>query len=414
MSRERMEAMLAARPRLLLLARMRGVPAEAVEDVVQETLLEAWQSLHRLYDPAGAHRWLDEICRNICRRYARKHALEQRHIHLLTSDDDGMGTGQRDSETTLLQNIPDGDSEDPIEALNRQDMALLLDRALGMLSDSAREVVELCYLREMPQREATNLLGLSLGALEARLHRARRQLRAALNGPLRRESEAFGLSLDDESAQGWLETRLWCTLCGRRLSGMFLAQREGGVNLHMRCADCEQRFGFCDIDSNTVHSKGLIRLDGLRSLRPAWKRTAQGTAHHFTQALRAGGYRCPFCGASASLQLIDKIEISSGLALPGGFERHPYRFWIWWRCHQPSPGYSEHSGLFAASDVVYWSHTETQQFMRDYPRCISEPELLVEYAGQPALRLQLADTMSAARVTVLADRQTLRVLTVYH
>ena len=52
--------------------------------------------------------------------------------------------------------------------------------------------------------------------------------------------------------------------------------------------------------------------------------------------------------------------------------------------------------------------------MRDHPHYISEPELLVEFAGQPALRLQLADTTSAARLTLLADRQTLRVLAVYH
>ena len=72
-------AMVAARPRLLRLARLRGVPDDLAEDVVQETLLEAWRCLDRLYDPTGADRWLDEICRNVCRRYARSHATEQRH-----------------------------------------------------------------------------------------------------------------------------------------------------------------------------------------------------------------------------------------------------------------------------------------------------------------------------------------------
>ncbi len=306
-------ALVAARPRLLRLARLRGVPADVAEDVVQETLLEAWRCVDRLYDPTGIHRWLDEICRNICRRYARGHALDQRHAHLPipAPDDDGD-----DATTALLNDIPDSDAPDPIEELTRQDMALLLDRALGLLPEGARELVELCYLRELPQREATDRLGLSLSALEARLHRARRQLRALFNGPLRGEAEAFGLALDDECAQGWRETRLWCTLCGqRRLSGMFIVQPDGSVNLHMRCADCEQRSGLSDIDSSTVHSKGLIRLDGLRSFRPAWKRTMQGTAQQFTQALRAGAYRCPFCGAPATLQLVDKAQMAT---LPTG------------------------------------------------------------------------------------------------
>jgi RNA polymerase sigma-70 factor (ECF subfamily) len=401
----------AARPRLLRLARLRGVPADAAEDVVQETLLEAWRCLDRLYDPTGIDRWLDEICRNVCRRYARRQATEQRNLALSASGEDEERSA---SETLTLENIADSEASDPIEALNRQDMALLLDQALGLLPGNAREVVELCYLRELPQREATDRLGLSLSALEARLHRARRELRALFNGPLRREAEAFGLALDDASEQGWRVTRLWCPLCGRRrLAGMFVVQPDGSLNLHMRCPQCEQDSGLCDIDSSSIHSKGLIQLDGLQSFRPAWKRTLQGTAQHFTHALQSSAYLCPFCGAPALLQLVDKVSAPTGVNLPGSLARHPYRFWVWWRCQQPRDGSDWHSGLFAASDLVYWSSASSQRFMREHPRYISEPELLVEFAGRPALRLQLADTTSAARLTLLADRRTLRILATF-
>lgn len=414
-SRSLLDEVAAARPRLLRLTRLRGVPADVAEDVVQETLLEAWTCLDRLYDPSGIHRWLDEICRNICRRYARKHATEQRYAYSPASDSDGDGDGD-DATSRLLNAIPDNDAPDPFEALSRQDMALLLDRALGLLPESAREVVELCYLHELPQREATDRLGLSLSALEARLHRARRQMRALFNGPLRGEAETFGLALAYESDQGWHETRMWCPLCGRRLAGMFLAQPDGSVNLHIRCSACEQRYGLTDIDSSTVHSKGLIQLDGVRSFRPAWKRTMQGTAHHFTEALQADVYRCPYCEAPSSVHLVDKGQLAAipeKSALPGGLARHPYQFWVWWQCRQSWNGPDAHNGLFAASDVVYWSRTETQRFMREHPHWTSEPELLVEHAGVPALRLQMADSTSAARLTVLADRQTLRVLALY-
>ncbi len=299
---------MAARPRLLRLARLRGVPADAAEDVVQETLLEAWRCLDRLYDPTGFDRWLDEICRNICRRYARRHARPAARAprDLQRPVDDGDDARLRCSTT-----FPIAMRADPIEELNRQDMALLLDHALGLLPGNAREVVELCYLHELPQREATDRLGLSLSALEARLHRARRQLRALFNGPLRGEAEAFGLALDDASAQGWHETRLWCTLCGqRRLAGIFIVQPDGSVNLHMRCPECEQRSGLCDIDSSTVHSKGLIRLDGLRSFRPAWKRTMQGTAQQFTQALLRRRLSLPILRRASPLRLVDKVQIT--------------------------------------------------------------------------------------------------------
>jgi RNA polymerase sigma factor (sigma-70 family) len=408
-----LEAMLEqARPRLLRLARLRGVPADMAEDMVQETLFEAWRSLDRLYDVAGIQRWLDEICRNICRRYERKHATEERHAQHLIPDSFGDGA----SGTTPLDTIADNELDDPFEALSRQDLMLLLDRAFALLPETARQALEMYYLRDMPQRETMDRLGLSRSALEARLHRARHHLRRLFNGPLRAEAEAFGMPLDDESAQGWHETRLWCTVCGRRhLSGMMLPQPDGSVNLHMRCSDCEQRSGLCDIDSSTVHSKGLTALDGLRSFRPAWKRTMLDTARLYTQAFLAGAFGCPYCGAPAALELVDKaqpVPHPAGMTLPGGLARHPYRYWVWWQCRQHN-GPSVHSGLFAASDLVYWSHATSQRFLQEHPHCISEPELLTEYAGQPALRLQLADTSSAAHLTMLADRETLRVLAVF-
>jgi RNA polymerase sigma factor (sigma-70 family) len=401
-----------ARLRLQRLARLRGVPADAIEDVVQETLLEAWAHLDRLHTPAGVHAWLDEICRNICRRHARKYFTEQRsQLPLLTGDDDG------ETETVSLENVPDAQIPDPLEALTREDTALLLDRALGALSSSAREAMEQCYLMELPQHEVALRLGLTISALEARLHRARRQLRELLNGPLRTDAEALGLALDEDSAEGWRETRLWCTLCGRRrLAGVFLPQPDGGMNLHMRCPDCEQRYGISDIDGSNVHSKGLVQLTGLQSFRPAWKRTMLGMTQRFTHALLAGERPCPYCGAPAELQLLDKrqtAEIAEGAVLPSGLSQHPYQFWVWWKCPRCHRGADMDVGLFAASDLVYWSDARAQRFMAEHPHWVSAPELLVEHAGQPALRLQMADVTSAARLTVLAHRQTLRVLAVF-
>ncbi|HLW03529.1 MAG TPA: RNA polymerase sigma factor [Ktedonobacterales bacterium] len=403
-----------ARPRLQRLARLRGVAPDAIEDVVQETLLEAWKHQDRLHTPEGVHLWLDEICRNVCRRHARKRLLEQQRFAALAPNQDDE---HEETAPILLANIPDSNTLDPLEALSRQELILLLDRALGLLSGNARQVVELCYLLELPQREAAAQLGLSISALEARLHRARQQLRQMLNGPLREDAEALGLALDAESAGGWRETRLWCALCGqRRLMGLFLPQPNASVNLHMRCPDCEQRFGLSDADNSSVHSKGLVQLEGLQAFRPAWKRTMQGVTQRLMQALHASGRTCPYCGAQASLQLIDKmqaVETIEETTLPTGISRHPYQFWLWWKCSRCEYAATGGAGFFAASDLVYWSHAETQRFMADHPRWRSEPELLVEYAGQPALRFQMADLTSAARLTVLAHRQTLDVLAVF-
>lgn len=400
-----------ARPRLRRLAQLRGVSPDTVEDIVQETLLEAWKHLDRLHTPEGFHVWLDEICRNMCRRYARTQATEQQHVTPLLAPYQYSDT--EDREAAFLMNLPDPHLPDPLKELNYQDMALLLDRALKSLSKNAREVVELCYLMELPQREAAMRLELSLTALEARLHRARHQLRQILSGPLREDAEALGLAVDQENAYGWHETRLWCTLCGqRRLMGMLLPQPDGGTNLHMQCPECEQRYGLSDVHNSNVHSKGLVRLDGLESFRPAWKRTMQGVTRRLTQALLSQEHLCPDCETPASLQVMDKLQVAQtmeGTALTS-LSRHPCQFWVCWKCHQCNHGDIE---LFAASDLVYWSHPQTQQFMTQHPRWVSELELLTEYAGQPAIRFQMADISSAARLTVLAHRQTLHVLALF-
>src|SRR5258707_8142397 len=68
--------LMTARPRLHRLAQLRGVSPDAIEDVIQETLLEAWKHQDRLHAPEGVYAWLDEICRKMCRRYARKQFMD--------------------------------------------------------------------------------------------------------------------------------------------------------------------------------------------------------------------------------------------------------------------------------------------------------------------------------------------------
>ncbi len=62
--------------RLVRITQARGVAPGVIDDVVQETLLEAWRHMGRLYAPEGFQAWIDEICRNVCRRYTHRQAVE--------------------------------------------------------------------------------------------------------------------------------------------------------------------------------------------------------------------------------------------------------------------------------------------------------------------------------------------------
>src|SRR4051794_20870205 len=63
--------------RLARIACARGIEPDSIDDVIQETLFEAWGHLERLHTPAGFALWIDEICRNICRRAARRRETTQ-------------------------------------------------------------------------------------------------------------------------------------------------------------------------------------------------------------------------------------------------------------------------------------------------------------------------------------------------
>lgn len=392
----------ATRQRLIRLAQLRGVAPDAIEDVVQETLFQAWKHLDRLHTPEGFSAWIDEICRNICRRSARQHQTDYLRFVPFWSSHTPAEEEFGDSENVIsaIATIADPHALDGLDALSRQDVITLLDRALGMLSDNGRAAVEACDLLELPHREAAARLGLSVSALETRLHRAHRSLRQLVNGPLRAEAESLGLILEPVAMAEWQETRLWCSICGRRrLYGMFLpTQPEGNQNLHLRCPDCAQRYGL-----DTVHSMGLVPLNGLHSFRPAWKRTMQELTTLLTSALACDGHPCPRCGTQAFIEVVDSNDAITSSS-------HPYQFSIRWQCHHCGERVYSAGELPSVSEIVCWSHPQTRQFILQYPQLLQMPARQVEYAGQPAICVQISDTTSATSITVLAHRQTLNIL----
>ncbi|HVB22212.1 MAG TPA: RNA polymerase sigma factor [Ktedonobacteraceae bacterium] len=191
-----------ARPRLLRLARLNGMATDVADDVVQETMMEAWRHLDNLRDPQRFDAWLDGICRNVCRREAKDLATTLARHEPLPHLQPDVGD---DSEAGTPVDIPDPFATDPEEVLSKQDLTVLLDRAMSHLPGDTRALLEMCYLAELPQREAAMQLGLTIGALELRLHRARKQLRQVLSGTLRADAESFGLALGPVLAEDCTE-----------------------------------------------------------------------------------------------------------------------------------------------------------------------------------------------------------------
>ena len=123
------------------------------EDVVQESMLRAWKSLHALRDDAAAKQWLLTIVRRENARYFERKRLETVDIDNLTA-----------SQAALL-------AEEPNEELDH------LRESIYELEDDYREPLVLQVLMGYSTSEIGELMGLKQGAVLTRLHRARLKLK---------------------------------------------------------------------------------------------------------------------------------------------------------------------------------------------------------------------------------------------
>ncbi|MFQ5935657.1 MAG: sigma-70 family RNA polymerase sigma factor [Acidiferrobacterales bacterium] len=136
------------------------------EELVQETFLRAWRSLHTLRDERAAKGWLITILR---REHARGY---ERYRPELDKDVDP-------------DELAAGVQETPAETLT-------LRRAVAGLTREYREPLLLQVLGGYRCDEIAEILGLSPGAVMTRLFRARQKLRAVLEGS---EDKSFDLKL---------------------------------------------------------------------------------------------------------------------------------------------------------------------------------------------------------------------------
>jgi len=123
------------------------------EDVVQEALLRAWNSLDSLRDDGAAKQWLLTIVRRENARYFERRRLE-------TVDIDNLSATQ----AALLAESPNEELDD-------------LRTAIFGLDDDYREPLVLQVLMGYSTNEIAEMMGLKQGAVLTRLHRARHKLK---------------------------------------------------------------------------------------------------------------------------------------------------------------------------------------------------------------------------------------------
>lgn len=139
---------------------------DEAEDLTQEVFVKVYQGLSRYEPAAGAFAtWLSAIARN----HAIDHYRRLREERRVTEDSE------------RLHALPDR-AEPQDRALEREERAQLVRRALRALPPALREALVLCDLQGMPYEEIALALRLPLGTVKSRINRGRLELARRLLG----------------------------------------------------------------------------------------------------------------------------------------------------------------------------------------------------------------------------------------
>jgi RNA polymerase sigma factor (sigma-70 family) len=168
-------------------------PADA-EDVTQTTFLNALRAYERGERPRAEQNWLIAIAHNVCRQRFRQ-------------------SQRRPREVSLDEDVADRIVDD--EAPSAEDIR----RALGQLAFNQRAALVMRELEGRSYGDIAEILGVSTGAVETLLFRARRALREQLEGSLTCRQAELAIS--------------------KQLDGRLPRSERGALRGHLRaCPDC--------------------------------------------------------------------------------------------------------------------------------------------------------------------------------
>ncbi|GCE14776.1 RNA polymerase sigma factor [Tengunoibacter tsumagoiensis] len=362
---------------------------EIAEDLVQETLLEAWQHEQALRDPSRQPQWLRGIARNVYLRWQRKQMNEETHRYQQRAYQP-----ETENEATIEGLFA---TDDTIERdLERKELLELLERALDLLPSETRMALIQHYIDDAPLTEIAQKLGTNPNALAVRLQRGRVTMRRLLTQDMQQE-----FSLHRTATENWEITPLWCYRCGKH---RLLGQRGSDKGkFFLKCPGCNP-------EQNQLLSKNeLSALIHLKSYKPMMAKLRRWCHSYYRTALSAyfNGEKllCELCGKPGIIQLGRVTELPSWLQIA-------LQDWQWAGGERIISTFCEHCEASCNTTLsgLVLSLPEVHTFIQEQEKIRTLPDRRLEVDGRPALLTRLESINSSAALNIISDAETYRLL----
>jgi RNA polymerase sigma factor (sigma-70 family) len=142
------------------LSRMTG-DRTAAEDLTQDVFVRMLQYRRTFRDDGRFETWMFHIARNARSEYFRRRAVVELNDDEIDAPTEAAG---------------------PAHLVERDEQTTLLRRALLQLRDDRRELIVLARYRGMKHEVIAELLGVDVGTVKVRIHRALKELREIFLG----------------------------------------------------------------------------------------------------------------------------------------------------------------------------------------------------------------------------------------
>jgi RNA polymerase sigma factor (sigma-70 family) len=143
--------------------------AEDAEDLAQEVFVQVHRSIDRFKGESKLSTWLYRIATTKALDFLRSRKTKKRFAFLYRLGSPGE-----------LKNIEIPEFHHPGVAIEQKERAALLFRAIAQLPDNQKTVFVLTRLEQLSHAEVSDIMDLSVAAVESLLHRARMNLRKIL------------------------------------------------------------------------------------------------------------------------------------------------------------------------------------------------------------------------------------------